>query len=215
MAIPGVRVQITDRLFAVANSLGDYTIHNVPYGTGGTSYTLTTSLTIEHKCFFGSSDVMVLGPDTQADITMEAPSLNRTIVLTATVHGNDSEWGAADEKFEGHRVYSRNLSSNEFQATVTPKDGFTFSWGGELRVEYTAVLFVIGDGSVQVVVYGELFEGTSEQTSDLDGTGASNPKIVAPGETGDLQFTLTNQAETTPGDNATLTLRILNLPLAN
>ncbi len=69
----------------------------------------------------------------------------------------------------------------------------------------------IGDG---VVVYGELFEGTSERTSDLDGTGSSNPKIVAPGETGDLQFSLTNQAETTPGDNATLTLRILNLPLA-
>ncbi len=214
-AIPGVRVQITDRLFGISNSLGDYTIHDVPYGTPGTGYTLTTSLTIEHQCFFGSADVMVQSPTTDANITMEAPSLNRLVTLVAKVKGNDSEWAATDEKFEGTKSFVRSLTSNEFQTTVTPQDGFKFAWGGEIRVEYTAVLFVLGDGSVQVRVYGLFFEGTTEYTGDLDGFGVSHAATVAPGESGELELSLSNLEEGSADDKATLTVRILNQALGS
>lgn len=89
----------------------------------------------------------------------------RLVTTTALINGLDHETFGSNETGAASRVTERLLHSGD------PSDlAFLMcKWGGECRVE----LWVNGkrndDDSVDVDAHAFLFEGTSENTGDLDG----------------------------------------------
>jgi hypothetical protein len=70
----------------------------------------------------------------------------------------------------------------------------TYRWGGELRTEYAITLRLVTNNAIEVAVKGKLFEGTSEDTTDLDGQGAVTFQVPA-GQTVGATLTIKNTAE--------------------
>ena len=90
----------------------------------------------------------------------------RRLSGTVIVNGTDDEnWPESDEHV--HRVHNVSMVLNVDQPAQA-MDIPDVRWGGECRVEVRLTARVVKDGSIQVEGNAKLFEGDSEDSSDLE-----------------------------------------------
>lgn len=130
-----------------------------------------------------------------------------------TVTGNIS-WRIMDYADVGaNKVCNRGLSLNP--STVTSgTDKRIRAWakcGGEIRAEVHYRLSIDPNGVIRVTEGKvELYEGDSENSTDLDGTSAFANMILFPGASGTRSIHVQNWAEGQPNDKADVTLTLRN-----
>lgn len=84
--------------------------------------------------------------------------------------------------------------------------------GGEVRIELKITFKQNASGSISIKEYAKLYEGTSTNSSDLDGT-ASKSVTVAKNQTKTVTFRVRNTAE--GGDYADISLNVTNSVIAD
>lgn len=90
----------------------------------------------------------------------------RRLAGTVIVNGTDDEnWPESDERV--HRVHNVSMVLNVDQPAQAV-DIPDVRWGGECRVEVRLTARAVGNGNIQVEGNAKLFEGTSEDTTDLE-----------------------------------------------
>jgi hypothetical protein len=90
----------------------------------------------------------------------------RRLAGTVRVDGTDDEnWPETDEVV--HKTYTINVVLDDSQP-ATALDIPDVKWGGECRVEVRVTARIVDGGRVQVEGKAMLFEGTSENTDDLE-----------------------------------------------
>jgi hypothetical protein len=65
---------------------------------------------------------------------------------------------------------------------------------------------------VAVALKGWLYEGTSESTDDLDGSGGLVRKVIGPGQTDSVKLHMENTSEEEPDTFSDLTITVTNDP---
>lgn len=130
---------------------------------------------------------------------------NRRITVTADMFVLDDEWLGSDETVRRQKTNSAVLSNIGISQAVMD---FEVRMGGEIRVEFhlTAALFdsygnAFLDGDIK------LYEGTSESTTDLDGSKAFQVYVPA-GVTTNYFVRVNNDDE--GGDYVTVALTATN-----
>ncbi|MCT7984934.1 hypothetical protein NG796_16810 [Laspinema sp. A4] len=89
----------------------------------------------------------------------------RRLSGTVIINGTDDETWGSNEKV--HRSHTVTMVLSENQPAVA-LDIPHVRWGGECRVEVGLTARVVGTGEVQIEGNAKLFEGTSENTDDLE-----------------------------------------------
>ena len=136
--------------------------------------------------------------------------MSRLVTAIVNVKGTDDEnWPESDEHTDNTQRFSLVLNEDQ------PASFFSLTpvrWGGECRVEVDFRAQAARDGRVTVHGDGRLYEGTSENTGDLDGSGSFDIVVVRntahnPAAT-NHQFNLRNDDE--GGDHAEVYLSFTN-----
>lgn len=128
----------------------------------------------------------------------------RSILMTVDFDGRDDENFASDEVVDPRAtVVPINPS--------TPPSPLVYRWGGELRAEYTFQTTLHASGQVDLRSECLLFEGTSESTRDLDGTGTIELS-AAEGAWAEATFLTTNTDEGDEDDFGRLRIVLQNNP---
>jgi hypothetical protein len=91
-----------------------------------------------------------------------ARRLAGTVVITGT---DDENWPDSDEHV--HRVHNIQMVLDDGQPAQSI-DVPDVRWGGECRVEIQLTARIVDVGQVQVAGNAKLFEGDSEDTTDLE-----------------------------------------------
>lgn len=130
--------------------------------------------------------------------------MTRRVIVSATIDGFDEETLSAPEL--GHGEASNEVVLSDFQPQTVLKT--ELRWGGECRVELRLTGQQLDDGGVRIEGNAKLFEGSSEDTDDLDGEIDFN-FIVPAGRTVTNDQTVTNEDE--GGDYADIKLKVANL----
>lgn len=89
----------------------------------------------------------------------------RRVTVSATIDGVDDETFGSNEY--GHAEFTRETILSDSQPQNVMK--MQCKWGGECRVEFELTGQQLDSGNVRVSGIARLFEGTSEDTGDLDG----------------------------------------------
>ena len=131
------------------------------------------------------------------------PQVNRHLIISAAMDLTDDEFWADDEHGHVETRDERWLDNWDSQAVLQ----LVGKAGGELRVELSATAAVRPDGSVRVNMDATLFEGTSEESTDVDGR-RSTMQIVPPGQIVQIPLRINNDDE--GGDFADIKLIISN-----
>jgi hypothetical protein len=92
---------------------------------------------------------------------------DRRVQATVVITGQDYETFGSNEYLNSDDVHNTVLLTDS-----APKELFKFkrSWGGECRAEVNTFIERRNDNSVHIYGDLKLFEGTSEDTDDHDGT---------------------------------------------
>jgi hypothetical protein len=125
------------------------------------------------------------------------------------IHAKDDESIGKDEFLDIDLPIDKILNENETAKTIV--DG-AFKWGGECRLEVKVFAQVTQGGVVSVFGDALLFEGASENTSDLDGRksiGFIVPKTTQSNPNPAKNFTQVNN-EDEGGDYAQINLTLRN-----
>lgn len=143
------------------------------------------------------------------------PALGWRFQIQGHLFINDDEVGQ-DETWEGDFSWP----TFTLRASQSNTYSFTKGMGGEIRVEIslTATTFAYGTGLPRINYNIKLFEGTSEDTTDLDGQLTGDVTTVRNGFTGidaagNIDVTVRNTEENVPNDYAHLTVSILATPI--
>jgi hypothetical protein len=131
----------------------------------------------------------------------------RRVIISATIDGFDDEALSAPEL--GHEEVSHETILSDFQPQNVLKT--ELRWGGECRVELRLIGQQTDDGAIRIDGNAKLFEGSSEDTDDLDGE-IDFTFVVPPGKTVTNEQTVTNEDE--GGDYADIKLKVLNAAAA-
>lgn len=124
-------------------------------------------------------DVMVNFDET-TDVTVDLedpPEMYREVRLIGTADGNDDEGLFEDDENMHEGVHIGPIRVGPYGTHGTA--GWRKGWGGEVRAEFDFTVDWLPDNAVDVHVAGRLFEGTSESTTDLDGTTAAHWRVPA------------------------------------
>jgi hypothetical protein len=160
--IPGADVKVGGRV-AVTNAVGAATF-DLPEGP----YVVEAGVLMNGLFFEGSAPAQAKDrANTGVTIALsDPPEFKRLVVIGGGVHIKDVENIGKDEIL--HSSFSLppiHLGPDARQASVP----YTRKWGGEIRVEATFNLTWNADLSITVACNVKLYEGTSEDTNDLDG----------------------------------------------
>lgn len=131
------------------------------------------------------------------------PQVKRHIIVSAVMDITDDESFGSNEHNHVERRDERWLDSYDPQGVMT----MIGKAGGEVRVELTANAAPRMDGSIRVFIDLKLYEGTSEESSDLDGT--KSQAIVVPFDQV-LQIPLRVNNDDEGGDFADISLVLSN-----
>lgn len=131
------------------------------------------------------------------------PQVSRHVIISASMYITDDETFGSNEHGRAEGRDERWVDSWDPQGVMQ----LIGKAGGEVRVELAAAAAIRPDGSVRVVIDVKLFEGTSEETNDLDGT-VSTTQIVPVDQVTQIPIRINNTDE--GGDFADLTLTISN-----
>ena len=94
--------------------------------------------------------------------------MQRRLAGTVVIDGTDDEWWPQSDKLT-HREYNVQTILDEGQPAAAIQI-IPVRWGGECRVELDMNARVVGSGQVQVEGQARLYEGASEDTTDLEDT---------------------------------------------
>jgi hypothetical protein len=115
------------------------------------------------------------GETTTQDINLQStPDQYRRVTIDAIIKFRDDEFtfnpfeSDPDEYDEDGKFWQFDLQPWDTQKST----GYVKGWGGECRVEATITAKLNFDRSVDVTIKADLFEGTTENTSERDGQGA-------------------------------------------
>jgi hypothetical protein len=131
------------------------------------------------------------------------PQVKRHIVISAVMDITDDETFGSNEHNHVERRDERWLDSYDPQGVMT----MIGKAGGEVRVELTANAAPRVDGSMRIFVDLKLYEGTSEESNDLDGT--KTQEIIVPADQV-LQIPLRINNDDEGGDFADISLVLSN-----
>lgn len=132
-----------------------------------------------------------------------APQVQRHVIITAAMDLTDDETFGSNEHGHAERHDERWVDSWDPQGVMS----LIGKAGGEMRVELAATASVRPDGGVRISIEAKLFEGTSEETGDLDGTNAV-VQLVPAGAIVQIPLRVNNDDE--GGDFADISLTISN-----
>ncbi|KAF0191622.1 MAG: hypothetical protein FD165_1691 [Gammaproteobacteria bacterium] len=161
--VQGAYVQLYDGKTAITPPGGIYNLTEIPHGD------------YEVKAWKDNSDgsfqsatvpVTINSPSRVLDINLLGPSQDyRRVIIQGTMHTVDDETFGSNEV--GDHSYYREVDVGPWhthdETTIVHKVG------GEVRIELRFVVDLNMDRSVRIIVDGKLYEGTSEDTGDLDG----------------------------------------------
>jgi hypothetical protein len=205
--VGGASVQVYDGKSTATAADGTYTLVDVPFG----NYALKAQKVIDGVLASSSSTVILNQADLPVDISLQAPpDRYRLVQLYVDFYGVDDEsWPFSDEINDpGPEYYELELGPDK----PTNTQNLTYKWGGEVRVEYDITCRLLVNNDVDVEVQCRLYEGTSEDTDDLDGTSSmtfSVPRDQAVGNT--LRTDNTDEG----GDWSTLAVTVKNAQNTN
>jgi hypothetical protein len=134
------------------------------------AYTVEAGVLMNGLFFEGRAPAHVTdrGSTSVTVVLNDPPEFNRIVVIGGNIEIKDEENFGSDEILHGtFGVTPVRLGPLNRQQSVP----YVRKWGGEIRVEVRFDLTWNADLSVTVVSNVKLFEGTSEDTNDLDGEG--------------------------------------------
>ena len=144
-------------------------------------YTVDASKQVGYAVAEKKADVTVKFRET-TDVVIDLddpPEVYRQLIIDGFHDGNDDEdWGDDEQFHDG--VHQGPFDLGPFGTHA--EFGISRKWGGEVRAEYGFKADWQHDNAITIHVDGKLFEGTSENTDDLDGTCTLDWRIPA-GET--------------------------------
>jgi hypothetical protein len=155
----------------------------------------------------GSTTVTVVaGQSVNVTVDLQdPPELYRRLTLRGTMKIEDYE------NFGDNEHATRNMARNSDVGPFGTHDEiqWTEKMGGEIRIELVLKIDWRIDLSIDIAWHVKLFEGTSEETSDLDGERSGTFK-VGKDETRTLSFSVWNTDEDDPEDRADITFELTN-----
>jgi hypothetical protein len=121
-------------------------------------------------------------------------------------------WGSDYEPFDDNEILQE---LGHFELDVSPDKlsnsrELEYKWGAELRVVYHIVVQWLEGNAIQVSIWSLLYEGTTEDTEDLDGIGEVVTFVVSPGEAMGTVVTVKNTGEDEEDDRGELTITVVN-----
>jgi hypothetical protein len=138
-----------------------------------------------------------------APLNLNTENVRRLITATAVMNITDEETFGSNEMGSAQMTASAILTNQLPQGLMHLEKGV----GGEVRVELDLTSQVLTNGDILVIGRAKLFEGTSEQTSDLDGEREFNV-LVPRDQFASTQVTIRNDDE--GGDHAEISLNMAN-----
>lgn len=186
--VGGAMVVAYDGKSTFSSPDGSYMLTDVPLG----DYNLTSSRTIDGVLYRAQRRISLDVADLEADIALMPPEERYRIAeVFIDFWGRDSETFGSDEiKDPGPEYFELELGPEK----LVNSTGRTYKWGGELRVEYAITVRLLVNNTIDVQLQGTLYEGTSEDTSDLDGQGGTT-FLVGVDATAGATITITNTDE--------------------
>lgn len=199
----GAIVQVFDGKTTFSAANGSYSLTDVPLG----SYLLKSSKVIDGVLYSAQVNINVNSADQVVDIHLQPPAERyRLAQIFIDFFGRDYENFGDDELLDpGPEYFELELGPDKLINSASR----TYHWGGEVRVEYTITLRLLVNNTIDVEVQGKLFEGTSEDTDDLDGVGSTGFQVGVGATTGST-LTITNTDED-DDDAGVLTLSVKNI----
>jgi len=130
----------------------------------------------------------------------------RRIIGHIVIIGTDSEWFSEDERireeFPLERIFGTEVPSSNIEVPDV-------RWGGECRVEVDIFGRLLRNDYVDIEVTARLYEGTSEDTNDLEDRGFIHFRVPPDGRPVHRRIDLHN-TELGGGDHAEIRLSFTN-----
>lgn len=186
--VAGAMVQAYEGMTDFTDGAGQYELNDLPLG----SYQIKAQKVVDAVLKSAQVGVDLNAADLNLDITLqEPPERYRIAQIFIDFWGRDYETFGSDEiKNPGPEYFELYLGPDKL-SNVAHR---TYKWGGEMRLEYTITVRLLVNNTIDVDVHGLLFEGTSEDTTDLDGTGSTTFQVPV-GATRGATLTITNTQE--------------------
>jgi len=201
--VAGAMVQAYDGKTTFTGADGSYTLNDVPLG----SYLLKSSKVIDGVLYSAQVNINLNVADLVADIHLQPPADRyRLAQIFIDFWGRDEENFGSDEILDpGPEYFELELGPDKLVNSANR----TYKWGGEMRVVYKITVRLLVNNTIDVQVQGTLYEGTSEDTSDLDGQGDLTFHAGV-GQTSGATLTITNTDED-DDDAGVLTISVKNV----
>lgn len=91
----------------------------------------------------------------------------RRLTASGRIHGFDSEPWPWDPEEKDHNFTLDTILDNPLPQNVLKTE---IRWGGELRVELDLAAQILDNEDIRVLGDARLYEGTTQNTTELDGT---------------------------------------------
>lgn len=201
-AAAGASVSLYGDKTDISDADGAFSIANVPLG----DYMLKASKVIDGAYHSVQLPIQLTSDDLAVDVVLQPPDERfRLAQVFIDFRGVDEEDFDDNEILDpGPEYFELELSPSKLSNSRTK----TYTWGGEVRAVYTITTKLLVGNIIDVVVNGRLYEGTSEDTDDLDGQG-SLAFQVPPGGTGGAVLRITNTDED-DDDEGRLSISVTN-----
>ena len=202
-AVGGALVQVYESKSDFSGADGTYELTDVPFGT----YLIKASKVIDNMLQSTQVSRAISTADLVVDLVLQPPADRYRIAqVFVDFWGRDDEWAASDEIHDpGPQYFELELGPDKLVNSI----GLEYKWGGELRVEYTITVRLLVNNTIDVAVKGLLYEGTDEETKDLDGQGDTT-FLVEVDKTAGTTMSITNTDEDDP-DEGKLTISVKNV----
>jgi len=186
--VAGAMVQVYEGKTDFTDGAGQYELNDVPLGP----YTIKAQKVINAVLKTAEAPKILDAAELTVDIALqEPPERYRIAQVFIDFWGRDYETFDSDEiKDPGPEYFELYLGPDKLTNTAHR----TYKWGGEMRLEYTFTVRLLVNNTVDVDVHGLLYEGTSEDTTDLDGTGSTTFQVPLEATRG-ATLTITNTQE--------------------
>jgi hypothetical protein len=200
--VAGAIVQAYDGKTTFSDNDGSYTLLNIPLG----NYQLKGSKVMDGVLYSAQTKVILAVAELNTDIHLQPPAdRNRLAQIYLDFWGRDEETFSDEIKDPGPEYFELELSPDK----PVNSSGRTYRWGGEIRVEYYITVRLLINNTIDVQLQGILYEGTSEDTGDLDGQGGTTFSVGVDQTTG-ATLTITNTDED-DDDAGVLTISVKNV----
>ncbi len=200
--VGGASVSLYGDKTDMSDANGVFSIDDVPLG----NYMLKASKVIDGALHSVQLPIELTSDDLAIDVVMQPPDERfRLAQVFIDFRGVDEEnFGDNEIDDPGPEYYELELGPSKLSNSLSR----TYKWGGEVRAEYGITVKLLVGNIIDVVVNGKLYEGTSEDTDDLDGQGSVAFQVPI-GGTGGTVLRITNTDED-DDDEGRLSISVTN-----